>query len=373
VKQDKIKVYAIEFVLLLILSFTLFVSKIYSKIILSCLLTACTVVTSMLLKKRGTGSVYAKNVNIVLIIFAAIYLMGFYLMGLYFGFYRPLITFSVNTLIRHIIPTAIIIISSEMLRNILLAQNAKLTKVFTFIIMVIIDLMIYANIYNIDGYDEIIEAIGFAFFASIACNLLYNYVATKYGFMGNVIYRLITVLYAYIIPIIPNVYVFFRSILRMVYPYVIYRVLEYTFKKDERVVAFESRRNSVIGNVILGGIIAAVAMIISCQFTYGILIIGSGSMTGTINKGDGVVFEKYDSREPIEVGQIIIFNYDNIQIVHRVIDIKEVNGEVRYFTKGDANQKADDWYITTSDIYATTMFRIPYMGFPTIWLRDILK
>jgi len=372
-KLDKIKVYTIEFVLLLILALTLFVSKMNSKIILACLLTAMTIITSILLKKRNVGSVYAKNVNIVLIIFAVIYLMGFYIMGIYFGFARQVITFSVNTLVKYIIPITITIIASEMLRSILLAQNVKLTKVFTFIIMVIIDLLIYTNLYSVDKYDEIIELVGFTFFASVACNLLYNYVATKYGFMGNIIYRLITILYAYIIPIVPNVFVFFRSILRMIYPYVVYRVIDYTFKKDERVVAYESKRKSVFGNIILGFIIAAVAMIISCQFKYGLLIIGSGSMTGTINKGDGVFFEKYDGSKKLEVGDIIIFNQDSIQVVHRIIEIKHVNGQTRYITKGDANQKTDAGYRIESDIYATTKFRIPYIGFPTIWLRDILS
>ena len=37
-----------------------------------------------------------------------------------------------------------------------------------------------------------------------------------------IIYRLMTVLYVYLIPIIPDVLVFFRAILRMLYPYIIY-------------------------------------------------------------------------------------------------------------------------------------------------------
>lgn len=370
-KLDKIKVYTIEFILLAILSFTLFVSKIYSRIILACLLALCTVATSILLKKRNVESVYAKRVNVVLVIFAAIYLIAFYLMGLYFGYYRPIIRFGYETIIKYIIPIAIIIISSEMLRGILLAQNVKHTKAITFIIMVIIDLMIYSNIHTIDGYDEIIEVIGFTLFASLACNLLYNYVSVRYGMMGNIIYRLITVLYVYIIPVIPNVFIFFRSILRMVYPYIIYQVLEYAFGRNNKAVAYEDKRRGIIIKIIVGVVIAVIVMIISCQFQYGALVIGSGSMTGTINVGDAVLFEKYDG-QPIEVGQVIIFTKDDIKVVHRVVDIKNVNGETRYITKGDANQFNDEGYITDSAIYGITKFKIPYIGYPSIWMRDIL-
>ena len=114
-------------------------------------------------------------------------------------------------------------------------------------------------------------------------------------------------------------------------------------------------------------------MLISCQFKYGILVIGSGSMTGAINKGDAIFFVQYDSKEKIEIGQVIIFNREGMQIVHRVVDIKNINGETRYTTKGDANQENDDGYITNEDITGICKFRIAYIGYPTIWIRDMFS
>lgn len=373
-RPDKIKVYALEILLLAILAFTLFVSKVYSRILVACLLTVCAIATSIFLKKRNIQTRNSSKANIIMTIFAIIYLVGFYLMGLYFGYYKPVLTFSYLVVIQFIIPVAIIIVASEMMRNILLAQNTKFTKLLTFLSMVIIDLLIYTNIYSAHSYDQIIEVIGFGIFAAIACNLLYNYVAVRYGFVGNIIFRLITVLYAYIIPIIPNVFIFFRSILRVLYPYVMYHVFEYAFSKERKAVPAHIRKGGFVGKVILFCIIGVMAMIISCNFTIGALVIGSGSMTGTINKGDAVIFEKYSEQDDIiEEGDIIIFIKQNVKVVHRVIEKKVVNGQTRYITKGDANQQADAGYITNSDIYATTKFRIPYIGYPSIWIRDILS
>jgi len=374
VKKDKLKVYIIEFILLAILSFALFVPNIINRTTTAILLAICAIATIGLVKKKKVESIHANKVTILLIIFAVIYLIAFYLMGLYFDYYKALITFSINTLIKYIIPTAIIIISSEVIRNKLLAQNTKFTKLITFIIMVLVDLIIYTNIYTISGYDDIVEVIGFTLFASMACNLLYNYISNRYGIKGNIIYRLITVLYVYIIPYIPNVYVFFRSILRMVYPYIIYQVLEYTFATKRQIIAVEDKRKSIIVKVILGIITIILAMLISCQFKYGILVIGSGSMTGTINKGDAILYKQYDGQEKIVEGQVIIFNDENeTKIVHRVIDVKQVNGEIRYTTKGDVNDKPDEGYITKSNIVGITISRLPYVGFPTIWMRDIFS
>lgn len=372
-KIDKLKVYVIELVLLAILSFALFVSNVFDKVTISILILICAIATSLILKKRNVESVDSKKVTLLLVFFAVIYLIGFYLMGIYFGYYKAVLRFNTYTLTRFIIPTTIVIISSEIIRNVLLAQNTRFSKILVFIIMVLIDLMIYSNIYTIDGYDDFIEVLGFTLFASIACNLLYNYIASRYGIKGNIFYRLITVLYVYIIPFIPNVYVFFRSILRMMYPYIIYQVLDYTFAKNNMIVAVEDKRKSIISKIIFIIVTALLAMLISCQFKFGILVIGSGSMTGAINKGDAVFYKQYSEQEKIEVGQVIIFMKDDIKIVHRVVNIKNVNGEIRYITKGDANQNNDEGYITNEDIIGISQFRIAYIGYPSIWIRDVFS
>ena len=111
-------------------------------------------------------------------------------------------------------------------------------------------------------------------------------------------------------------------------------------------------------------------MLISCQFRYGILVIGSESMTGSIDKGDAIVFEKYENQEIAE-GQVIIFNYNGMQVVHRIIEMKEVNGIVRLYTKGDANAMKDSGYLTKKDVYGVVKFKIKYIGYPTLWVRNL--
>lgn len=370
-KIDKIKVYVLEFIFLAILSFALFVPNTFNKITIAIVVTTCTIIAFFTIKKRKVESIDSKKVEMVLIFLAIIYLLVFYVLGLYFGYYKATYTFGLNTIIYQIIPMTFIIISSEILRNILLAQNVKLNKILTFTIMVLLDIIIYYNVYDMTSYDKMLEIIGFSLFASISCNLLYNYISNKYGIKANIYYRLITILYIYIIPYIPNVFLFFRSILRMIYPYIIYQILEYTFSKNNMIVAVEDKRKNIISKIIFVVITIILAMLISCQFRYGILVIGSGSMTNTINKGDAVFFKQYKQQETIEIGQVIIFNKDDRKIVHRVVDIKKVNGETRYTTKGDANQENDDGYITQKDIIGLSKFKIGYIGYPSIWIRDI--
>ena len=238
--------------------------------------------------------------------------------------------------------------------------------------MVLIDLLIYTEVYNLSNLDDFLTAIGFVLFASLSCNLLYNYITTRFGSKGVIFYRLITTLFIYIIPVTPDVYIFFRSFLRMIYPYIIYMVLEKFYSKTDFVVSYVDKRKSIVGNTVLFIIITLLIMLISCQFRFGILVIGSKSMTGTLNVGDAVVFEKYDGQY-IPLGQIIIFDYNGLQTIHRVIDIKNVNGVVRYYTKGDANKRRDDNYITQKDISGMVKLRVKYIGQPTLWVRRLFS
>jgi len=235
-------------------------------------------------------------------------------------------------------------------------------------------MVVLVDLYNVSGFTEVREIIGFTVFGSIASNLLFNYTSNRYGFVGNIIYRLLTVLYVYIIPFIPDMHMFLRAILRMVYPYLIFQVLEYTFANKEKTIARENKRKRIVGYVVTGIVITLGAMLISCQFRYGLMVIATGSMTGSINVGDAIVFEQYESvTEPLNVGEIVMFDKDGLPTVHRIIAIKNVNGEIRYTTKGDANKQEDEGYITDSDVKGVCKFRIPFMGYPTLWLSQAIS
>lgn len=380
-EKDKIKVFILEILLIIFLFFALFALNIFSRKILALSLGIYAIIVSLFLKKRRFPSINKKQVTTLMVVFSMLYIAIFYLLGLYFGFERSKILFSFRTIIDFILPLSIIIISSEWIRGTFLSHKLEigyktkkkdLSIVFSYISMVIIDLLIYTEVYNIRVLDDFLTVLGFIFFSSLSCNLLYNYITNRYGIKGVIIFRLITVLFAYIIPIVPDLYIFFRSFLRMLYPYLIYLVFEKMFSKNDYSMGRQEKRKEMIGNTLIIALAAALVMLISCEFRYGIIVVGSESMTGTINKGDAVVFEKYTNQE-IKNGQVIIFNYNNIQTIHRVVEVQRINGEYRYYTQGDANKRKDEDYRTKEDIYALVDLKVKYIGYPTLWVRELFS
>ncbi len=371
-KRDALRYYTVELFFLVILCLALFVSNVFNTKILALVLTIFTVITYTAIKKKNTKSVLSRQVMYLMIGFGVIYLISFYLMGLYFGYYKASVQFSLYGIWNFIIPSTIIIITSELIRDRLLSYKSTLSKSLIFIDMVLVDLIVYSKVYDLSNLDDALVVVGFIFFASISCNLLYNYISVRYDNKSIIIYRLMTVLYVYIIPYIPDVYIFFRSFLRMIYPYIIYLVLEYTYSKANAASAYKDRTRNIVVTTVLMIVMCFVIALVSCRFEYGILVIGSGSMTGTIDRGDAVIYRQYHNNS-ISEGDIIIFYNKDVKTVHRVIKIENVNGEYRYFTKGDANQRMDDGYRTKDSIMGITNFKIKYIGYPTLWLRDIFE
>ena len=111
-------------------------------------------------------------------------------------------------------------------------------------------------------------------------------------------------------------------------------------------------------------------MLISGVFQYKILVIETESMTGAIDKGDAVIYETYDE-QTLKAEDVIVFNKDNALIVHRIVEINNINGEIRYYTKGDANDSVDSGYITDVQIVGIIKLKIKFMGYPSLWVRSL--
>ena len=95
-------------------------------------------------------------------------------------------------------------------------------------------------------------------------------------------------------------------------------------------------------------------------------------MTGSINKGDAIIFEKYTNQE-LKEGEVIIFYKENVVTIHRIQDIQVLNGEKIYYTKGDYNEQQDKGYRKDKDIIGQVKFRLIYTGWPTLWVNELFS
>ncbi len=117
----------------------------------------------------------------------------------------------------------------------------------------------------------------------------------------------------------------------------------------------------------------------------------SSSMIPTLNIGDVVVIVGVNP-EDIKVNDIIVYNKVvpnpspksviislRTPIIHRVIDIVNVEGKIFFITKGDGNIVRDSWYVPEEGVLGKAVMingyplRVPYVGYFSLFFHALTK
>lgn len=93
-------------------------------------------------------------------------------------------------------------------------------------------------------------------------------------------------------------------------------------------------------------------------------IVTSGSMEPNIPTGSAIVVREVQA-EQVENGEIITFSDSGGQqatTTHRVVDIRERDGDIEFKTKGDANEESDPSWVNEDDLVGRVDLTIPFLG-----------
>lgn len=369
--MDKKRLYAVAAAFPAALLLVLPVSDITAKNWLLTVLTAGFGVAAWFcIPKRSAKELPHREVTLVMALMAPLVLMLYYLTGLSYGFYKnPILS---TFLLRYVIPFAITIVASELLRSILLQQKNKWVTVLSWIAMTLLECLLLSKLNVFDSFTKFRDFTAMVLFPAISGNLLYHYLSRRYGMWPVAAYRLPMTLYSYILGYVPKTPDAFVAFFKLLLPLVIFLFIRMLYQKRH----FAAHKKKSIFSTILGIIVvilmALTIMLISCQFRYGLLVVGSESMTGTVDKGDCVIYEEYTG-QIIQDEAIAVFKSGGTTYIHRIVDIESIDGQIRYYTKGDANEGIDAGFVTNSDIIGIVTHKIKYIGFPTIWIRELFK
>ena len=121
--KDKKILYLTAFAVLAALLVVLFVHTESSKIITACLLAVVAPIVCVTIKKRHALSINKKEVLLVSIVLATIFVILTQLSGIFFGFYKNPYFVNGKILLTVILPMVTIIVTTELIRSVLLAQK----------------------------------------------------------------------------------------------------------------------------------------------------------------------------------------------------------------------------------------------------------
>ena len=370
--RDKKILYIISALTFAALLALLFINVPNSKIVTACLLIPLTAVTILTVKKRGSLSINKKEVLLLSVILGVIYVVLIHMSGIFFGFYQN--PYKVNTqgFFTTVLPIAVIIVCCELIRYVLLAQKNRFVSFLAYLSCVIAEALTYSTLVGIVNFNLFMNFFGMTLFPAICANIYYHYVSKRYGAIPNIAFRFITTLYIYFVSTTTAMSEAMLSMTKLILPIAMLAFISAMFEKKLKPAKQKGNKLSLAGVILASAVIVSVAMLISCQFRFGALVIATDSMTGEINKGDMIIYEEYKNQK-IEEGQVIVFLQNESRVIHRVVGIEQIGGETRYYTKGDANPDNDAGYRTEADIVGLTDLKLAYAGYPTLWLRELLS
>ena len=105
---------------------------------------------------------------------------------------------------------------------------------------------------------------------------------------------------------------------------------------------------------------------------YQMIAIASDSMYPTYQRGDAIIFEEVEV-STINDGDILVFTANNQIVTHRVAKINENEGQLYFYTKGDANEALDAEPVTQENILGIVRNTIRYIGYPTVIINEGIK
>ncbi len=340
------------------------------RFVLTAVVGAALAAVYILIKKHSALSIQKRQVLWVLPAFGFLGIILLYMLGLRLGYYRTAV--NAQTFLYSVLPFTLIIISSELVRARLLMQNDRVVNILTACSFIICDIAMQYDVSPAVSFTQFVNFFGRIVFPCAASGILYGHVSKRHGSLPVILYRLLITLYSILIPFYPAISTSLVAFIKIVFPIAAMLFVGMLYERRKESFSRKKARIQTCLSATLVVLMAAAMMLISCQFKYALLVVATESMTGSIDKGDAVIYEEYNGQNIVE-GQVLVFEKDESVYIHRVVKIEKINGQVRYTTKGDANDGNDNGFITRENIIGLTDITIKYVGHPTLWMRQMFS
>lgn len=321
---------------------------------------------------------YKKQVDFCVVVATLIYFFVYFIFGYAKGFAYSPYDRTLNGILTNIWSLVPVVVVREYLRYYMITNCGK-KKIFlwTFLISLLF-MLINLNFSKFEIYFSstlnIFEFIMQTFFPNMITNLFLTYIAYFSGYGAAIVYCLLPQIVLYFLPILPDIDWQLNSIINAIIPFFTYIYINYSISKIDK-----SNRVKVEETMgIKSWLFMMLLIIIIVAFGLGVfpvspIVIASNSMLPVIRKGDIVFVEKIDVKK-IKKGDVIRYVLDGNYIIHRVEKINiDKDGKRVFITKGDNNYDIDIYPVKESQFAGIVRFDIPYVGYPTILLREMLN
>ena len=301
------------------------------------------------------------------------YIIIYLLSGLFVTFGKNPYNTTLYGFIKNLWITGVAICAREYIRyklinNVYDREKAKYAVLIS-IVYILLDIEYRRFIGQTVATLTIVKYISQVIIPSIAENILFSYTAMNCNYIPAIMYKLITKIYYWLSPILPNSPWAMTSIIDTVIPIILFLYIRYEKNK----LSPQKDRQTLI-NTNPGSIIPLiVAIILAIWFALGIfpikpVAVATGSMEKELYTGDVVIIKKCKAND-VNVGDIIEYQMEGYTVIHRIVEKRQRSGNFYLVTKGDNNNAPDVAEVREDQLIGKVIFKIKYIGYPAIWLH----
>ena len=319
---------------------------------------------------------YHRDLTKTVFIITISYFILYYFLGVVVGFTYNIYNTSLLGILSNtfflIIP---LLLREEVRKRFVFLHKNKIACVFVTIVFILCEVF-GSTFFNFQTNEEF-----FSQFVSVLLPIVIeNILLTYLSFVGirstTYAYFIPMLISRYFIPIVVDLDWFYRLLLQLAVTLIIYFFImnEYLWHVKRIYSKRTDKKNSFL-YIALCLFVLCFGLFIAGVFTYQPVAVLTYSMVPTFTRGDAVIVKKLDEDEvrKLKKGDIIQYQYNNQAVVlHRIVDVYRLDGELVYVLKGDNNDSVDSDVVHTDQILGKVIFSIPKIGYPSVWLSEFL-
>lgn len=314
-----------------------------------------------------------------IVIIVIIYCMIYFSLGLVFGYERSPYSHEVVAILKNLWTFISVIVFQEFTRYQLVKLSPKKIGYYALItaLFIIAEIDFWNFSSNFSNNVEFFKYMSQTIVPLIVTNCLFTYLSIMSANLPATIYRCLLMLMTILLPIFPSLNWLIKAMMEIVLVIIASLYVNYVDIKSSRIMTRRQvKKESVVFYIPFVIVLVVLVCFISGTFKYQPIAVLSNSMLPTFARGDAVIMKKIDKKDlkKLKKGTILYYSKEGRLIVHRIVSVKHTDdGKVEVTTKGDNNNANDPWVITEDDMIGTVSFMIPYIGYPSVWVNELLK
>lgn len=221
-------------------------------------------------------------------------------------------------------------------------------------------------------------------FRLLVISAVVSYFAVEGSFLSVVMVSLVYTMVPYLVPVLPDVSQLVWSLIISGMAFVtaiIYRFAMNDKRRDQRMRTKRMdrvARKPILANVVTVAVVAVIIAFFAGAFPFYPVVILTGSMTGTMDRGSLVFVERVPPGRAVDaVGEGYVVHFlsrGRVEYVHRVVDFGwDSDGQRHYITQGDAVMRPDPIPVPQADILGIARAQIPFLGYPYILVQNAIR